>query len=91
MATRSRIGIELKDGKILTSYCHYDGGLASLGYNLVSNWMDYDKVLEAIQLGDASSWGQVIGEKHPSLFTMWTTRAWIPKRLTNCMTMSMDT
>ena len=25
MATRSRIGIELKDGSILSSYHHYDG------------------------------------------------------------------
>lgn len=65
MATRARIGIELKDGKILTSYVHYDGYLAGLGYNLISNWMDYDKVLEAIQLGDASTWGQTIGIKHP--------------------------
>ena len=65
MATRSRIGIELKDGKILTSYIHFDGYLAGLGYNLVSNWMDYDKVLEAIQLGDASTWAQTVGMKHP--------------------------
>jgi len=64
MATRSRIGIELKDGKILTSYIHFDGYLAGLGYNLVSNWMNYDKVLEAIQLGDASTWAQTVGVKH---------------------------
>jgi hypothetical protein len=65
MATRARIGVELKDGKILTSYVHYDGYLAGLGYNLVSNWMNYDKVLEAIQLGDASTWAQTVGVKHP--------------------------
>ena len=65
MATRARIGIERTDGSILTSYVHWDGYPGGLGYNLVTNWTDYDKVLEAIQLGDASTWGTEIGVKHP--------------------------
>ena len=65
MATRARIGIERTDGSILTSYCHYDGYPGGLGYNLVTNWTNYDKVLEAIELGDASTWGSEIGVKHP--------------------------
>ena len=64
MATRARVGIERTDGSILTSYVHYDGYPGGLGYNLVTNWTNYDKVLEAIELGDASTWGTEIGVKH---------------------------
>jgi outer membrane protein assembly factor BamA len=63
MATRARIGIENQDGSITTSYHHWDGYPAGLGFNLVSHWDDADKLREAISLGDASHWGKSIGNK----------------------------
>lgn len=64
MATRARIGLELKDGSYISSYQHWDGYPGGLGYNLIDNWNNYDKIEEAIQLGNASKWGVVIGKKH---------------------------
>ena len=63
MATRARIAIELTDGSILSSYHHWDGYPAGLGFNLISHWDDADTLLEAIKLGDASHWGKRIGNK----------------------------
>jgi len=60
MATRARIGIENADGSITTSYHHWDGYPAGLGFNLISHWDDADKLREAISLGDASNWGKRI-------------------------------
>ena len=63
MATRARIGIENADGSITTSYHHWDGYPAGLGFNLISHW-DHPEILrEAISLGDASHWGKTIGEQ----------------------------
>ena len=63
MATRARIALELKDGSFISSYQHWDGYPGGLGYNLIENWDNYDKVKEAIELGDASKWGAIVGEK----------------------------
>ena len=63
MATRARIGIENADGSITTSYHHWDGYPAGLGFNLVNNWNTADKLAPAIALGDASHWGETIGNK----------------------------
>ena len=62
MATRARIGIQQKN-RIIASYQHWDGYPGGLGYNLEDHWTDPTKVTEAIMLGDASKWGQFIGEK----------------------------
>ena len=64
MATRARIGIKQKSGRIIASYQHWDGYLGGLGYNLCENWEDKKKVTDAIKLGDASKWGVIIGAKH---------------------------
>ena len=67
MATRARIGIELTDGSVITSYHHWDGYPAGLGFNLISHWDDPKVLLQAIRLGDASHWGKRIaptGEHH---------------------------
>jgi len=64
MATRARIGIKQKSGRIIAAYQHWDGYPGGLGYNLCENWEDSKKVTEAIKLGDSSKWGQIIGEKH---------------------------
>ena len=63
MATRARIGLELKDGSYISSYQHWDGYPGGLGYTLIDHWYDYDKVEEAISLGDASSWRYMVGQK----------------------------
>jgi hypothetical protein len=63
MATRGRIGIKQKDGTIITAYQHWDSYLSGLGYNLCEHWTNPKKVLEAIQLGNASKWGMIIGSK----------------------------
>ena len=55
MSTRARIAIE-DEGKIIGSYVHSDGYPGGLGYNLINNWLNPDKVKEAILLGDASYW-----------------------------------
>ena len=44
MATRARIALELKDGSFISSYQHWDGYPGGLGYNLIENWDNYDKV-----------------------------------------------
>ena len=63
MATRARIGLELKDGSFISSYQHWDGYPGGLGYTLIDHWNDYDKIEEAIQLGDASSWRYMVGQQ----------------------------
>ena len=63
MATRARIGIQQKDGTIISAYQHWDGYLSGLGYNLCEHWTDAKKVLKAIKLGNSSKWGQIIGRK----------------------------
>ena len=63
MATRARIGIKQKSGRIIASYQHWDGYPGGLGYNLCENWEDPKKVTEAIRLGDSSKWHTIIGDK----------------------------
>ena len=55
MATRSRIGIELKDGSILSAYHHWDGYPQWLGRILKTNYNSRDLASELIDGGDMSS------------------------------------
>ena len=54
MATRSRIGIELKDGSILSAYHHWDGYPEWLGRILNTHYNTKEKVAELIDGGDMS-------------------------------------
>jgi len=63
MATRARIGIKQKSGRIIASYQHWDGYPGGLGFNLVENWEDPKKVTDAIKLGDSSKWHSIIGDE----------------------------
>ena len=54
MSTRSRIGIELKDGSILSVYHHYDGYPEWLGTKLEEHYNSKDKVSQLIDGGDMS-------------------------------------
>jgi hypothetical protein len=54
MATRSRIGIELKDGSILSAYHHWDGYETWLGRILRTHYNTKEKAAELIDGGDMS-------------------------------------
>jgi len=55
MATRSRIGIELKDGSILSAYHHWDGYPEWLGRILNTHYNSKELAAELIDGGDMSS------------------------------------
>jgi hypothetical protein len=55
MATRSRIGLELKDGSVLSVYHHWDGYPEWLGRILKTHYNSKDAVAELIDGGDMSS------------------------------------
>jgi hypothetical protein len=55
MATRSRIGIELSDGSILSSYHHWDGYPEWLGRILNTHYNSRSLAAELIDGGDMSS------------------------------------
>lgn len=65
MGTRSTIAIQNADGTVTGIYCHWDGYLSHNGYILKEFYTDEAKVRELIALGDLSSLGAEIGEKHP--------------------------
>ena len=54
MATRSRIGLRLKDDSILSVYHHWDGYPQWLGVTLEQKFNTFDKVAELIDGGDIS-------------------------------------
>jgi len=54
MATRSRIGIELQDGSILSVYHHWDGYPQWLGRILETHYNTKEKVADLIDGGDMS-------------------------------------
>ena len=61
MATRSRIGIELKDGSILSSYHHWDGYPQWLGRILNTHYNSRQQAADLIDGGDMSScWNDTI-------------------------------
>ena len=55
MATRSRIGIELSDGSVLSAYHHWDGYPEWLGRILRTHYSNKDKASELIDGGDMST------------------------------------
>ena len=55
MATRGRIGLELKDGSILSAYHHWDSYPEWLGKQLKEHYNTKDKVAKLIDGGDMSS------------------------------------
>ena len=67
MATRSRIGLELKDGSILSAYHHWDGYPAWLGRILKTHYNTKEQVAELIDGGDMSTcWGE---DKQPEYYS----------------------
>ena len=67
MATRSRIGIELKNGSVLSAYHHWDGYPEWLGRILNTHYNTRQKVAELIDGGDMSScWAE---NKEPEYYS----------------------
>lgn len=64
MGTRSRIGIQNKNGTFTTIYCYWDGYLSWVGNILQDHYTTEEKIKELINLGSLSSLGKEIGEKH---------------------------
>jgi hypothetical protein len=54
MATRSRIGLELADGSVLSSYHHWDGYESWLGRILKTHYNSKELAAELIDGGDMS-------------------------------------
>ena len=67
MATRSRIGVQLKDNSVLSVYHHWDGYPEWLGRILTTHYNSRSKVEELIDGGDMS--------------TCWTNERWTGKEL----------
>lgn len=55
MGTRSRIGLELSDGSILSAYHHWDGYPEWLGRILTTHYNNKELAAELIDGGDMSS------------------------------------
>ena len=55
MGTRSRIGIELPDHSVVSSYCHWDGYPEGNGRTLVKHYQDREAVKELIDGGSMSA------------------------------------
>ena len=64
MATRSTIALEYADGTVGQVYCHWDGYLDNNGKILFENYQDPFKVRSLMDLGDISSLGPELGDKH---------------------------
>jgi hypothetical protein len=54
MATRSRIGLELSNGAVISAYHHWDGYESWLGRILKTHYNSYEKASELIDGGDMS-------------------------------------
>ena len=67
MSTRGRIGIELKNGSILSAYHHWDAYESWLGRILNTHYNSRAKVAELIDGGDMSTcWN---GENQPEYYS----------------------
>ena len=64
MATRGTIALEFADGTVGMIYSHWDNYLSHNGKILFEHYQDPFKVRDLIDLGDLSSLGANIGEKH---------------------------
>ena len=70
MATRSRIGLELKDGQIVSVYCHWDGYPSFNGRVLRTHYNTEDQVRELIDGGDISALRTNAGWQNETLPTV---------------------
>ena len=64
MATRSTIALEYADGTVDQVYCHWDGYIDHNGKILFENYSNPFILRDLIDMGDISSLGPNIGDKH---------------------------
>lgn len=64
MATRSTIAVIHDNGTVSQIYCHWDGYLEGVGRTLVSHYNSLELAERLVALGDLSTLGAEIGEKH---------------------------
>lgn len=64
MSTRSTIGILEPNGSVTYIYCHRDGYVSHHGPILRDHYTTEEKVRALIALGDISTLGEALGEKH---------------------------
>ena len=76
MATRSRIGIELKDGSILSAYHHWDGYPQWLGRILNTHYNSREQAADLIDGGDMSC--------------AWTKDRWTGKKVAEYVTENVE-
>lgn len=57
MSTRSRIGLQLPNGKIKSIYCHWDGYPEGVGEILRKHYNTREKIEALLELGDISVLG----------------------------------
>ena len=67
MSTRSRIGLELPDGSILSIYSHFDGYVEFNGVKLVEHFNSYEKAAELVDMGDISCLWTNVGFNNETL------------------------
>ena len=70
MATRSRIGIQLKDDSVLSVYHHWDGYPEWLGRQLMEHYNTHEKASELIDGGDMSVCLTDDGEPSPQYYSL---------------------
>ena len=62
MSTRARVGVELKDGTILSMYVNSDGYIDQLGRILFNNYTDKKDIIKLIRSGNARRIGPTINQ-----------------------------
>lgn len=58
MSTHCRIGMLNNDGTVTSIYCHWDGYPEGVGAILNRNYLDREKILKLMRLGDLSALGR---------------------------------
>jgi hypothetical protein len=58
MGTRSTIAVQLEDGSVIQSYCHWDGYIDHNGRILQEHYTNHDAAVALVQQGDMSSLGK---------------------------------
>ena len=69
MSTRSRIGLELSDRSVISSYCHWDGYPEFNGVKLVEHFNSRTAAAELIDGGDISALWTNLGWDNETLPT----------------------
>lgn len=69
MGTRSRIGLELSDGSVLSAYHHWDGYPEWLGRKLEEHYNTLESVSELIDGGDMSVCLDDDGNPNPQYYS----------------------